>query len=236
MVSVANRRPPNMRVQRTRSSPSAPHSPLTRYPLGAGMVCIAVAALMTVAASEPPATRTPGTEARDAAVVQRALVQSGSVETYFGMSQSDDYVVVVPVAQASTYRRDWRDVWVAALAEAGGRSAEVQSALSDLEARGQRPWSTPVIDWGSHLRLGAEDPFTAYRRDGTWTDVYPGALGVISVAAPGFSGSGRTAVVYWTRTHTVPRGYLLYGQEMLTCLERGQDRWHIKWEVLVRAA
>ena len=25
---------PNMRVQRTRSSPSAPHSPLTRYPLG----------------------------------------------------------------------------------------------------------------------------------------------------------------------------------------------------------
>jgi len=26
--------PPNMRVQRTRSSPSAPHSPLTRWPLG----------------------------------------------------------------------------------------------------------------------------------------------------------------------------------------------------------
>ena len=26
--------PPNTRVQRTRSSPSAPHSPLTRYPLG----------------------------------------------------------------------------------------------------------------------------------------------------------------------------------------------------------
>ena len=25
---------PNTRVQRTRSSPSAPHSPLTRYPLG----------------------------------------------------------------------------------------------------------------------------------------------------------------------------------------------------------
>ena len=27
--------PPNMRVQRTRSSPSAHRSPLTRYPLGA---------------------------------------------------------------------------------------------------------------------------------------------------------------------------------------------------------
>jgi hypothetical protein len=26
---------PNTRVQRTRSSPSAPHSPLTRHPLGA---------------------------------------------------------------------------------------------------------------------------------------------------------------------------------------------------------
>ena len=32
MITV--RRSPNMRVQRTRSSPSAPHSPLTRYPLG----------------------------------------------------------------------------------------------------------------------------------------------------------------------------------------------------------
>ncbi len=169
------------------------------------MVCVAVAALMAVAASEPPASRTPGPEARDAVVVQRALVQSGSVETYFGVLQNDSYVVVVPVAQPAIYWRDWRDwrdVWVAALAEAGGRSAEVQSALSDLEARGKRPWSTPVIDWGSHLRLAAEDPFTAYKRDGTWTDVYPGALGVISVAAPGFSGSGRTAVVYWTRTHS----------------------------------
>ena len=29
---------PNTRVQRTRSSPSAPHSPLTRSPLGAGMI------------------------------------------------------------------------------------------------------------------------------------------------------------------------------------------------------
>jgi hypothetical protein len=28
---------PNTRVQRTRSSPSAPHSPLTRYPLGGSM-------------------------------------------------------------------------------------------------------------------------------------------------------------------------------------------------------
>ena len=202
------------------------------------MVCIAVAALMAVGASEPPAMRTPGPEVRDAAVVQRALVQSGSVETYFGILQGDSYVVVVPVAQPATHWgdwRDWRDVWAAALAEAGGRSAELQSALSELKARGKRPWTTPVIDWGSHLRLAAEDPFTAYKRDGTWTDVYPGALGVISVAAPGFSASGRTAVVYWTRTQTVPRGYLLYGQEMLTCLERGQDRWHIKWEVLVHA-
>ena len=29
-----NLRPPNMRVQRTRSSASPPRSPLTRYPLG----------------------------------------------------------------------------------------------------------------------------------------------------------------------------------------------------------
>ena len=28
--------PPNTRVQRTRSSPSARHSPLTRHPLGGG--------------------------------------------------------------------------------------------------------------------------------------------------------------------------------------------------------
>jgi hypothetical protein len=31
---VVDMRLPNMRVQRTRSSPSAPHSPLTRKPLG----------------------------------------------------------------------------------------------------------------------------------------------------------------------------------------------------------
>ena len=34
-LGTANPRPPNTRVQRTRSSPSAPHSPLTRHPLGA---------------------------------------------------------------------------------------------------------------------------------------------------------------------------------------------------------
>ena len=31
---VAVQQPPNPRVQRTRSSPSARHSPLTRHPLG----------------------------------------------------------------------------------------------------------------------------------------------------------------------------------------------------------
>jgi hypothetical protein len=37
---------PNTRVQRTRSSPSAPHSPLTRYPLGGKMsLFLAVCAL-----------------------------------------------------------------------------------------------------------------------------------------------------------------------------------------------
>ena len=35
IVNTSGRRPPNTRVQRTRSSPSAPHSPLTRCPLGA---------------------------------------------------------------------------------------------------------------------------------------------------------------------------------------------------------
>ena len=33
-LGVSAMRQPNRRVQRTRSSPSAPHSPLTRYPLG----------------------------------------------------------------------------------------------------------------------------------------------------------------------------------------------------------
>ncbi len=33
-MKPAKRRPPNTRVQRTRSSPSAPHSPLTRSSLG----------------------------------------------------------------------------------------------------------------------------------------------------------------------------------------------------------
>ncbi len=33
-LGTADPRPPNTRVQRTRSSASPPHSPLTRYPLG----------------------------------------------------------------------------------------------------------------------------------------------------------------------------------------------------------
>jgi len=34
MIRICQAEPPNMRVQRTRSSASPPHSPLTRYPLG----------------------------------------------------------------------------------------------------------------------------------------------------------------------------------------------------------
>jgi hypothetical protein len=41
---TCDRRLPNMRVQRTRSSPSAPHSPLTRRPLGAAIIILALAA------------------------------------------------------------------------------------------------------------------------------------------------------------------------------------------------
>jgi len=40
--------PPNMRVQRTRSSPSAPHSPLTRWPLGGWNVMPALVLMSTV--------------------------------------------------------------------------------------------------------------------------------------------------------------------------------------------
>ena len=48
--------PPNTRVQRTRSSPSAPHSPLTRYPLGRGISCWAMA---LVIAGAPACARSP---------------------------------------------------------------------------------------------------------------------------------------------------------------------------------
>ena len=40
-LGVSAERPPNTRVQRTRSSPSPPHSPLTRYPLGAIRTAVA---------------------------------------------------------------------------------------------------------------------------------------------------------------------------------------------------
>ena len=43
--------PPNMRVQRTRSSPSAPHSPLTRRPLGGGSRSGALAMALLLACS-----------------------------------------------------------------------------------------------------------------------------------------------------------------------------------------
>jgi hypothetical protein len=45
-MSPSNRSRPNMRVQRTRSSPSAPHSPLTRCPLGNAQITSARRALL----------------------------------------------------------------------------------------------------------------------------------------------------------------------------------------------
>src|SRR5215469_10395505 len=50
-------RPPNMRVQRTRSSPSALRSPLTRHPLGGRWLCVALAAFaVSCATGKPSAT------------------------------------------------------------------------------------------------------------------------------------------------------------------------------------
>jgi hypothetical protein len=50
-------KPPNMRVQRTRSSASPPHSPLTRYPLGRSGAFVALSMLAGVAMSAPGAER-----------------------------------------------------------------------------------------------------------------------------------------------------------------------------------
>ena len=44
--------PPNMRVQRTRSSPSALRSPLTRHPLGGGRLLCCVTLLCAIACSD----------------------------------------------------------------------------------------------------------------------------------------------------------------------------------------
>ena len=50
-LGTANPRPPNTRVQRTRSSPSAHRSPLTRYPLGAETLLVALVSLVASAAA-----------------------------------------------------------------------------------------------------------------------------------------------------------------------------------------
>src|SRR4051812_25720645 len=52
---VSRLRPPNPRVQRTRSSASPPHSPLTRHPLGGRITLVAVLAVSLGLASERPA-------------------------------------------------------------------------------------------------------------------------------------------------------------------------------------
>ncbi len=199
---------------------------LMRHPLGVGIVFLALVALTA-------ASNSPGAATRDDAVVEAVLVLSGSVETYFGIVHANSYVMVAPVVQEYV---DWQEVGVVAREEGGHGNGEVQSALQSLEARGKQPWSIPSIEWGPHLRAAPEDPMTIYRRDGTWADAWPGSVGVAFIAAPGFSASGRSALVYWARTRGVARGELLYGDSVLTYLERGKDRWHIKWERVVHAA
>ncbi len=84
-------RRPNTRVQRTRSSPSAPHSPLTRHPLGRVIKAVACAAMLLLVVSVGAAGERPAAAER-----QRANPTDGQVYLWIrpgtfamGCSQGD---------------------------------------------------------------------------------------------------------------------------------------------------
>jgi hypothetical protein len=75
-------RRPNMRVQRTRSSPSALRSPLTRHPLGSGIWLMALAAFIPVSAlaGSPTAPACAGFDAGLEAI--NTIVPAGTVPRF----------------------------------------------------------------------------------------------------------------------------------------------------------
>jgi len=68
---------PNMRVQRTRSSPSAPHSPLTRYPLGSAWRQAAIVAGIHLAVVAAACASSAG--ARKAEACRGSLQEFGKI-------------------------------------------------------------------------------------------------------------------------------------------------------------
>src|SRR4051812_41638679 len=74
-------RPPNMRVQRTRSSPSAPRSPLTRGPLGvAGLIGLGLVAALSLECRKRVETPDPPAQALAALTPHDPLFPSAVAE------------------------------------------------------------------------------------------------------------------------------------------------------------
>ena len=113
----------------------------------------------------------------------------------------------------------------------------LEQTVRDLVARNESEISLPPIQPDPRFRVAGRHPLDVYRKEGSWSSEYPGAIGIVLVSLPGYALDGRSAVVYWSRFPTGRRGELLYGVSLLTCLKRAADgRWVVDWERVVHAA
>lgn len=169
----------------------------------------------------------------DTAVLREVLERSGSVDRYFGFVEPGSYVVVAPIAPNTI---DWKRLRDTAMSRACGTKATSQQAVESLRRQSGRPLQLPPPDRMARVRIAGEDPLTLYRNGGTWVSVYPGAVGAVWVAPPGYSKDRKTALVFWRRSKAVEPGQILHGVSLLTCLEDVGDGWRVKWEGVVHVS
>src|SRR3954468_13780841 len=139
-------RPPNMRVQRTRSSPSAPRSPLTRGPLGAriGAVGLALTTLGMVLPSPVQKNEQPLLVSSHLRPVFVTFAGYGKIEGRLSQEQS----IVTPPADPAEREYAW------------------------LQLYNNTVWPIGVVATAGAVLQGPEWKWGLAVRRGTWADVH----------------------------------------------------------------
>jgi len=194
-MSVA---PPNMRVQRTRSSPSALREPLTRHALGGGSRLVGIGAVLSIGLLR--ATVLSETAAgRDQQVylsVCRAFVsdpEAAPSGTYFvvqnrsvGTCKDEDGANCVPV----------RDI--SAIQQVGKLHAS-QALIRALSDRNRTPGTIEVPKDPAVLLVPSAEVSKIFANGGWWPDFYqkyPDSRGFAEFSLPAYSADGDEALVY----------------------------------------
>src|SRR6476659_2102727 len=103
---------PNMRVQRTRSSASPPHSPLTRYPLGGLTLRLVAAVAVAALAADIVEAQARG----DLAFLRKAEISLAELHPMVALDSSDPGIPSSPVPLTRRQIKKLRSIIVSAAA------------------------------------------------------------------------------------------------------------------------